>query len=537
MQRRVHFPRFLLLAVLAIATVPEATAQVLDASFGINGMVPYGGPLSNSQNNRGVGNNSVIQPDGKIVVAMDMWDPNTSDLHFYTYRYYPDGSPDSTFGDNGVSRLFVGDQCKSHDLRLEPDGRIIVIGQSEYCVNGICGAPQFIMMRLLPNGELDTSFGNAGHLITTDLFGNQGSFAIPHRVAHFADGRYFIGGRGIGAKPFVARLMTNGYPDPAYASNGSFTDTAQYSVFKDLIIDEQQRGHALTMVYNYVDGTPDPVNPSDALIIRLTPQGTLDPTFADNGRLRLDLMSADNPMALSFMPDGRLLLLGDHWSAFIGTNGELLSGPHYIVVPGFDGTLLDKALPLENDRIMLSGKVHHYINGNWQEQALLGQVDAQGQFRTDFNQTGYLALDHGAMGPSGWQGKLCRLFDLDKAVDGSVVATGYRNPNPGHTLRSLYLIRLLDVPGSTSSVSVAEHVGEPSFSVHPNPTEGSLQVVAPHAAHFVLYNALGGEVQKGFVATGRSILTMDDALPMGLYFLHLHTTTGNNGEVIRIVKQ
>jgi hypothetical protein len=181
--------------------------------------------------------------------------------------------------------------------------------------------------------------------------------------------------------------------------------------------------------------------------------------------------------------------------------------------------------------------VHHYINGNWQEQAYLAQVDDQGQYRTDFNGTGYLVMDHGSMGSTGWQGKLCRLFDVDVAPDGSVVATGYRNPNPGATLRSVHVIRVLDVPGTTSNVSVAEARPLPTLAVFPNPTQGLFQVDAPTAGHYALYNALGGLVQQGYLQVGPNTLQMGGELSPGVYLLQVGIGTGLGPQVLRIVKE
>lgn len=512
-------------------------AQVIDTSFGVNGMLPFGGALSNSQNNRGAGYNSVVQPDGKIVVAADKWDPNTTDLFYYTYRYNPDGTPDATFGNNGVSRLFVGDKCKNYDLQLLPDGHIVVIGQSEYCVNGICGAPQFIMMRLLSNGDMDTSFGNQGHLISTDVFGSQGTNAIPSRVRRFPDGSFLIGGRNTLAQPFAARLQPNGYPLTTFATNGIYTYGAPQTSFRDLALDAQQLGYVLCKAYNYVNGSIDAANEADNLLVRLTPSGALDPSFGTNGVLRLDLMNEDDPVAITFMPDGRLLLLGSTWYALLSSTGGLLSGPHFVTVPDFDGIALDKALPLANNRILISGKVHHYINGNWREQALLAQVDDQGQFKLDHNGTGHMVMDHGSIGTTGWQGKLCRFFDVDLAPDGSVVATGYRNPTAGNTQRAVHVVRVLNVPGTSSSVSVAEQQALHPLAVSPNPTQGPLQVVVPAASPYVLYNALGSAVGQGRLISGRNTLHIGDDCPPGIYLLQVGEDSVENIRMTRVIKE
>jgi len=501
--------------------------------------VPYGGAQSNGELNKGIGNNMAVQPDGKLVVCMDKSNPNGTDLFLYTYRYLPDGSPDPDFGINGVSKLFVGDQCKAYDLQLEPDGRITIIGESEYCVNGICGAPQFIMLRLLPNGDLDASFGVNGHITTTEVFGALGTFAIPYRVRRLANGKYFIGGRGINGKPFVARLLATGFPDPTFAVNGVYSDATQYGYFADLGVDANGACFALFRVYNYQGGNPVEANLSDLYVRKFTSSGALDATFGNAGVFLGDFVNADIPTSITFTPSNDLLITGQDYIAFVNASGTLSSsvpnGFRTIAIPSAGTVFLNKLVVVGAGRYLLCGKVHQEVGGNFQEKALVAQVDASGQFIPAFNGTGYLLLDHGSVGATGWNGKLCRLHDLDIASNGVVFGSGYRNPIAGNTLRALYLIKLIDVPMQGSGVGVLEHEAVDVLAF-PNPTDGAVQINIAVSAHYTVSSADGRIVAQGRWAPG--VRTLDlSPWPVGIYTVQLQTPEGEALGVSRVSRQ
>lgn len=514
-------------------------AQSLDPAFGSNGQVPSGGPLSNSQANKGVGYNSALQPDGKLVVSMDKFNPNLTDLYFYTYRYNADGTPDATFGDNGVSRIFVGNQCQNLDLQLHPDGRISVIGRSEYCINGVCGAPQFIMMRLMPDGSLDTSFGNQGHLISSDLFGNQGTYAVANRVRLLADGGYIIGGRGINNRPFVARLNANGYPDLSFATFGVHSDTTRFNQFIDLVVDEAQNSYALVQIYHYLSNAPLG-SVIDTYIIKLGPNGQPDASFGDNGRSILDLGGDEEPTSMAMLPSGELVVTTTDRIAFLTSDGDLVNGGsnaiHSIEIPGEGIMFVDKVVVVAPDRLMLCGKVHSIELGNYLEKAFVAQVDGQGQLRPDFNGTGYMMLDLGLNAATGWNGKLCRLFDLDIAPNGAVFGTGHRNPVAGNTSRSLLLIKILGIPLGDLSVSVDEASLDQSLGLFPNPTTGLVQVHLSEALHYSVYNTVGALVREGRFKVGHNALDLVAQAP-GQYLLILRDTSGLQREASWLVRE
>src|ERR1043165_5840552 len=68
------------------------------------------------------------------------------------------GELDSTFGGDGiVTTDFFGGNDEAQCIAIQPDGKIIVAG---YALQN--GSFQDALARYLPNGTLDSSFGNGG---------------------------------------------------------------------------------------------------------------------------------------------------------------------------------------------------------------------------------------------------------------------------------------------------------------------------------------------------------------------------------------
>ncbi|HYC48166.1 MAG TPA: hypothetical protein VED01_22055 [Burkholderiales bacterium] len=106
------------------------------------------------------GESIVVQPDGNIVVA------GLSEGPLVRYdtalvRYNADGTLDTTFGGDGkvVTTVAPGHDY-AHDVVLQPDGKLVVAGEvfDETTNNG-----DFLVLRYDADGSLDTGFGAAAH--------------------------------------------------------------------------------------------------------------------------------------------------------------------------------------------------------------------------------------------------------------------------------------------------------------------------------------------------------------------------------------
>jgi uncharacterized delta-60 repeat protein len=145
-----------------------AANGVRDTSFGNQGYLPQGVTLKR------------VLSDGRMLGLQRLQTtPDTtggflSDI--LVSRWNPNGTPDGSFGNNGTARIDFTSYDQPHDLNLDSNGRIIL---SAGASAGAFSAPpqRFALARLLPDGQLDTSFGIGGTYI--DQFGTAAHIVLP----------------------------------------------------------------------------------------------------------------------------------------------------------------------------------------------------------------------------------------------------------------------------------------------------------------------------------------------------------------------
>lgn len=127
---------------------------LLDDTFGI------GGRVISSVGTDSLARQVLVQPDGKLIIIG--YTETGGDSDFLIARYHKNGDVDQTFGVNGfvTSPIGTGDDF-AWDGALQSDGKIVAVGES---MTGL--APDFVVVRYLNNGQLDTSFGNGGKRVT-----------------------------------------------------------------------------------------------------------------------------------------------------------------------------------------------------------------------------------------------------------------------------------------------------------------------------------------------------------------------------------
>ena len=136
---------------------PDGT---FDPAFNGTGraLVRFGAATSESV--RGV----AVQPDGRIVVAGTTNASGNDD--FAVARLAADGTPDQAFG-GGSGRAVVefpgADNLQA--MALQPDGKIVLAGTT---------GKDAVVVRLQPNGRIDTTFGTGGRTLI-DFGGNDES--------------------------------------------------------------------------------------------------------------------------------------------------------------------------------------------------------------------------------------------------------------------------------------------------------------------------------------------------------------------------
>lgn len=255
-----------LISLLSAGGASAAAPGDLDPSFGVGGKVqaPFG-PESFSG---GV----ATQADGKILVAGGT---ETSQA-FSVARLLPDGSPDPSWGGgDGVATTPLGEFAGALDVAVQPDGKVVAVGQAEGAEN-----VDFAIVRYRSNGELDSGFGEGGVVIlpvgTLDDTARAVAIGPGGRIA--VTGTSDRPGFGLGAG--VAVLESDGTPEAAFAGDGTtvietesgFDDRGEGIAFqpdgKILVADSTGAGggDGFTLIRLGLDGQPDPSFGGDGVV-------------------------------------------------------------------------------------------------------------------------------------------------------------------------------------------------------------------------------------------------------------------------------
>ena len=309
--------------LLVTSTIPGSSSSFtlsrynsngsLDTSFGSSGRVTG---FNNS------GEDILIQPDGKIIVAGDT--PATIPSYpsgatsFSVTRYNIDGSLDTGFGTNGTTVNHVGtvhnDQLSAV---LQPDGKILLGGYSFYTGSDSQG----LLVRYNSNGSLDSSFGNSALPgVSTALITNEQSYGFS--VALQSDGQIILAGAST-VNPQISPSLALWKFSPTGSLIGStktaFTSLTNYQVFAPSNIPQvavQADGKIVVaedMLYN--QPYQSPIRYSFA---RFNSDLTLDTSFGTGGGAGGYFQGSSFPSSdialnynsLALQPDGKIVTAG-----------------------------------------------------------------------------------------------------------------------------------------------------------------------------------------------------------------------------------
>lgn len=266
----------------------------LDASFGTDGMATF---------KFGAGMESVndiaVDSQGRIVFVGTA---QTGEfMNSYVARLNPDGTLDTTFGDNGIVQFnFVDDQRGSEPgtLALTNDGKIVVLGQAFISDgNGELGIARFNS-----DGSFDTTFANSGREELNLPDGNS-----DHAIALQPDGKILIAGEsdtedsnGVDSSTAEAvRLNTDGSLDSTFGIGGVVNFNAG-SGFWSI---------GLTADGKIVLGTSNPVGG----LAELNSDGSINTAFGTDGLASLNTATSQPALTLSDFvveSDGKILAVG-----------------------------------------------------------------------------------------------------------------------------------------------------------------------------------------------------------------------------------
>lgn len=167
-----------------------------------------------------------ITPDGKIVAAgCSMVDYEDSDNHILLARYNADGTPDESFGNQGVQISVAG--CAELSLLVDESGGLTLAG-----FRGIRGKDTDILVaKYLANGALDPNFGDDGVVITDLDDRDEAYHVIRDEINRLVVAGYSsdVDTEFIMLNYVLVRYLPDGSLDSSFGSNGIVTGNIQDS--------------------------------------------------------------------------------------------------------------------------------------------------------------------------------------------------------------------------------------------------------------------------------------------------------------------
>jgi uncharacterized delta-60 repeat protein len=325
---------------------------------------------------------------------------------------------------NGVlDTTFSGDGIATFSSALfEPYAYAVAIQSDGKIVVGVSqgtSPADFMLARLTPAGELDPSFGNGG-FVTTDFSGDD-DFAAAVLIQ--PDGKIVAaGGSWIGgAWDFVtARYNTDGSLDTTFAGDGKGSvEFGSNAYALDIALQEDSK---LVLVGE---------NDGDFAVARLNKDGTLDNSFDGDGKLTTGFGDYEYAYTVAIQPDGKIVAAGsDGANALIARyhpNGALddsIDGDGKRSIAGLSGYIFDAAIQPVG-KILLLG--FHRSSPDSDRKFTFYRLNPDGSMDTTFDGDGNALIDLGG-------------DDIGHALalqpDGRIIASGMSDSN--HVLLRLW---------------------------------------------------------------------------------------------------
>jgi len=213
------------------------------------------------------------------------------------------GSLDPTFGKSGIVQTSGFSATVSIDAALQADGKIVIYGTDETTqFNGE-------LVRYLPNGTLDTSFGNGGFVQVSPSGPSGGSVALQSDGKYIVAEAVYVGApRGRDVDTHVVRFTATGNVDSPF--NSPIFDfvgeggSGHFDVPQEAAL---QANNQVVIVGSHAQPSSTTLN----ALARLNTDGSLDSTFGNAGIVANTLPAGtDGLHSLLIQLDGKILAIG-----------------------------------------------------------------------------------------------------------------------------------------------------------------------------------------------------------------------------------
>jgi uncharacterized delta-60 repeat protein len=362
----------------------------LDLTFGNSGKLS----ISKGTVDGGL-TNPVILPDNKIL-AVGTGFNGTKNLSFIV-RFLPDGTIDTSFGEQGFSYVFCRADTSNHlavyKLFVQNNGHIIVLGTINW--QGTNVSFSIFEAQLSSEGVPDLSFGSNGFKILASQ--NNSAYDLYDAVQLPGDTLLLCGdlynSTNYTQPAFLMKTTSAGVPIASFGTNGKIFTTwspnsQQYRAVRLL------PGGGFLACGDYIDGSSKRIG----VVGRYHQNGTLDNSFGINGYSRISIPDTNCILStMALQPDGKIVLGGNTESKYtlflarMNSNGTLdnafgANGRVTYSLNSTSGTLQGISI-LNDGRILINA--YYYQSGG--PHGFCAMFNQQGSISPSFGNNGILA--------------------------------------------------------------------------------------------------------------------------------------------------
>lgn len=279
-------------------------AVAFDPTFGVNGKVFFTEPKLYN------GIQSIcVQADNKILICGTT--DSSDKIRMFVKRLNPDGSFDNGFGQSSSYIDKIQYSSTGNDMCLTPDGKILITGTSTEVIGG---SENFFIIKLLPNGTKDASFGNNGIFVSNLALSFFNKRNGGRKIKVDTNGNIFIGGAlsNSGNNPGIAifKVTSTGHLDTQFGIGG----------YRNFVFSFQDRfGDIAIQTDGKILLTGGTWTPDYTFTMRFNPNGSIDSSFATNGKF-IKAFNTNDQQARSILvtSDKKILVFGYEESSSAG---------------------------------------------------------------------------------------------------------------------------------------------------------------------------------------------------------------------------
>ncbi|WP_229360781.1 hypothetical protein [Fuerstiella marisgermanici] len=363
------------------------TAGIVDTTFGDGGK-----QLIDFDSSRDFTDSVTTNSQDQVLLSGWTTQPETLN-DWALVQLTSEGQFDETFGQSGIVLTDIGvgggNDRDAAVTASQSDGKVLVVGQTTF-------GPA--VLRYNSDGSIDTTFGEDGKKIL-DL--RSGSTPVNITTDH--DDRILVSGTPARSLDFgVIRLTPDGDIDSTFGTSGTATvdfGTNSEQV-KSVFVDAENR--ILLSGYAYT-----PTGNLDFAVARLTSDGAPDPSFDSDGKQTIDFGgTSDRAYAVQTDSQGRIVVSGylldsavrDFAAARLNSDGsldEMFNGTGTQIVDFYGRRDYGYDVAIDSqDRVVIAGTSHDPSTGYYS--FAVSRLTDTGGFDSDFSGDGRELLNFGS---------------------------------------------------------------------------------------------------------------------------------------------